>query len=273
MIDLDQFKEVNDTLGHEKGDHLLVDVAKRIVDCVPMAATVARLGGDEFAIILPETVAVGAGGRHARLPDPGDQRAVHARHRPGVRLGQHRRRPVPRGRHRDGRTAAPCRPGHVRGQAVRAQPLLPLSPWPACRGPGTLDADPRLAHRFAECRVRGLLPAHRRPGNGPHAQGRGPAAMEPSDARAGEPRRIHPAGRIEWPDPRNRRMGVWPGRVPGQAHAGDAPTPNSRSASTSRRCRSSAMARSRQGGWSICGRWAWRRKASPSKSRKACCST
>ncbi|MDL2357217.1 MAG: EAL domain-containing protein, partial [Pseudomonadota bacterium] len=56
MIDLDQFKEVNDTLGHEKGDRLLVEVARRILTCVPDEATVARLGGDEFAIILPAAV-------------------------------------------------------------------------------------------------------------------------------------------------------------------------------------------------------------------------
>ena len=54
MLDLDQFKEVNDTLGHSKGDQLLLDVARRISDCVPAAAVIARLGGDEFAIILPE---------------------------------------------------------------------------------------------------------------------------------------------------------------------------------------------------------------------------
>ena len=65
LIDLDQFKEVNDTLGHEKGDALLVQVAGRIgasIDSLangaaapgdPEPAVVARLGGDEFAIILP----------------------------------------------------------------------------------------------------------------------------------------------------------------------------------------------------------------------------
>jgi diguanylate cyclase (GGDEF)-like protein/PAS domain S-box-containing protein len=53
LIDLDQFKEVNDSLGHEKGDALLVQVAGRIVDSVADGAVVARLGGDEFAIILP----------------------------------------------------------------------------------------------------------------------------------------------------------------------------------------------------------------------------
>ena len=53
LIDLDHFKEVNDTLGHARGDRLLVLAAERLRSCMPADATVARMGGDEFTVLLP----------------------------------------------------------------------------------------------------------------------------------------------------------------------------------------------------------------------------
>lgn len=61
IIDIDHFKTLNDTLGHDVGDHLLVEVAHRLIACIREGDTAARQGGDEFVVMLEELGADPAG--------------------------------------------------------------------------------------------------------------------------------------------------------------------------------------------------------------------
>jgi diguanylate cyclase (GGDEF)-like protein/PAS domain S-box-containing protein len=78
LIDLDGFKEINDTLGHEAGDRLLVSVAATLRDSSRAQDTVARLGGDEFALLIN-----GAGPSEAKRIGQRMVRRVHERARTG----------------------------------------------------------------------------------------------------------------------------------------------------------------------------------------------
>ncbi|MBS0512711.1 MAG: EAL domain-containing protein [Proteobacteria bacterium] len=75
FVDLDRFKRINDSLGHEVGDQLLVEVARRLRSCLREDDTVARMGGDEFVVVMsdfdgPEGAVHAAGRMADALRDP-----------------------------------------------------------------------------------------------------------------------------------------------------------------------------------------------------------
>jgi diguanylate cyclase (GGDEF)-like protein/PAS domain S-box-containing protein len=77
FTDIDHFKEVNDTLGHQSGDNLLQEAARRMLTCVRETDTVARFGGDEFTVVMGDLEDIGSAERVAkeilqRLAEPFD---------------------------------------------------------------------------------------------------------------------------------------------------------------------------------------------------------
>lgn len=81
FLDLNKFKQINDTLGHEVGDELLKAVAHRLVQSVRASDTVARLGGDEFVVVLESIV--------ARVDAAGIAAKIVAAFGPPVQIGPH----------------------------------------------------------------------------------------------------------------------------------------------------------------------------------------
>ena len=119
FIDLDRFKPVNDLLGHEAGDRLLVEVAVRLRNLARGDDTVARLGGDEFVVVAEEVDTLDTVQSIARRIEEGLERAGRARCRPDPGLRERGLCPLRRA-FELGVVARRRRRGHVPGEGRAA---------------------------------------------------------------------------------------------------------------------------------------------------------
>jgi diguanylate cyclase (GGDEF)-like protein/PAS domain S-box-containing protein len=183
FIDLDHFKEVNDALGHDSGDLLLVEAAHRIANCLGPQDTVARMGGDEFTVVL------------ASAPQ-------------GPVLEQMLQNIL-------GRLSAAF-------QLKTEQVFVSASIGIAGSGANAFAQGGGFAHGAARRTVCTGIPADRRPDHRRSLQGRSPVAVAASATRTRQPGRFHRHCRNHRTDHRYRRMGFQGSRRASQNLAGQA---------------------------------------------------
>ena len=195
FLDLDDFKIVNDTMGHAAGDRLLIGVAERLREVLRPTDVAARLGGDEFAVLLEDGPELGDAVTVAdrivdvlRSPFPIEGQDIVVGGSIGVAVG------TPRVDRRS-RAAPQCGRRDVHGQGRRQEPRVGLRTDDA-RG----DRRPSRAQRRAvpeprPGRARRLLPADRRAADESGRRLRGARPMAASQPRSHQSGRIHPTRR------------------------------------------------------------------------------
>ena len=180
-FDIDGLRDVNDSIGHDAGDSMVIEVAARLRALAPAAALVGRGGSDEFLVTV-------------RLPSADDALRLATKLRVSLQEPMEvesvtldvdvvgRRGGLPRSRHRRRARAQAGRPGRADGQAAgqpgAAVPLRPAGPLDPPAGPGR-----PAAARAGERRDRGLLPAEGRAAGPPGGRRRVPGPLGPPDAR------------------------------------------------------------------------------------------
>ena len=201
FIDLDNFKTVNDSLGHSAGDQLLRAFAHRLVQCTRAGDTVARLGGDEFAVLIdhaPNVEAAMAVARQVldacRQPFEIDGRPLRIGCSVGVALADRVSNVERLLRNADAAMYS--------AKSQRQGPRRSLPARDAARGAAAHAHRKRAGHGHRRTAVRGALPADRRPEFAAPGRSRGVDALAASDARTGHARRLHSARRGNRPDRR-----------------------------------------------------------------------
>ena len=172
FVDLDDFKAVNDTYGHEIGDRLLATVARRIESCLREDDLAARLGGDEFAVLLrgvPDVAAARAVAQRIAdaLARPASVAGISVDCQASIGLAYAAGRGESDSLLREADTALYTAKAHGKGRWWQYRDGMPT---PTRRH---IDARRRLEEAIDSDSVEGALPAHRRTGVRPRGRVRG----------------------------------------------------------------------------------------------------
>ncbi|MBA2643348.1 MAG: diguanylate cyclase [Actinobacteria bacterium] len=216
FVDLDDFKTVNDSLGHAAGDELLVAVARRLESCLREEDTCARLGGDEFAVILenvdgPDAAVAVAQRMLGVISEPLDVLGsrVSVQGSIGVALGSS-----------DVSTTEILRNADLAMYRAKGEGMSRYALFEPSMHARVLE---RLGLKAEACRrsgsVRALLPANRRAPVGRNRRGRGASALASSGSRPRAPGQLHPARRRDRAHSPARSLRAALGVPPGSALA------------------------------------------------------
>ena len=208
IMDLDGFKDVNDTLGHHSGDDLLIEVARRMTAAAAPDMTVARLGGDEFAVLLPHVedaaTAVLAGERLLLALEPPVTLAeidVQIRASVGAAVTSGRVRTAMSELLKQADVAMYA--AKVRGGGIR-----PLRIGDEHQQSGAVGAGGRVATRDRRGSALGVRPAQGVHPQRPSQRRRSAGALGAPATWPPVPRRVHPGRRTSRPHPAAHDRGV-----------------------------------------------------------------